>query len=187
VYPSTPLNVIEEYFPGENTYVDEERGLVRSCVVGKPLRDNALRVVKVPSPWKKKYAVPRENSVVVAIVQTIRTDFLLSTIVGVYENKRIVPSGPFAGVLHISQVSHEYVKSLTDYFAVGDVFIAKTLNGYNPYSLTTKSPGLGVILASCGICGSTLRFEEGKLICPRCKTSHSRLVSRSYYNLSFTS
>lgn len=182
VYPSTPLNVIEEFFPGENTYVDDEKGLIRASIVGKPFWDNAARLVKVVPTRKRRYVVPRENSIVVGVIQNIRTDFLLTTIIGIYDNKKIIPTGPFAGVLHISQVSQEYVKSLYDLFAVGDVILAKTMNNYNPYNLSTKAPGLGVILSSCGYCGHVLLFREGKLVCPRCKSSFSRLVSKNYYN-----
>ena len=183
VYPSTPLNVIEEFFPGENTYVDDEKGFIRASIMGKPKWDIATRVVKVVSTRKRKYEIPRENSIVVGIIQNIRTDFLLATIIGLYDNKKIIPTGPFAGVLHISQVSQEYVRSLYDLFAIGDVILAKTMNNYNPYHLSTKAPGLGVILSSCGYCGHVLLFQDGRLYCPRCKSSFNRLISRNYYNI----
>lgn len=182
VYPSTPLNVIEEFLPGENTYVDET-GWIRSGVVGRPAWDTLTRTVRIQLPKPRKYVIPRENTMVVGVVQNVRPDFLLATVVGVYENRKIAPTGPFAGFLHVSQASQEYVKSLYDLFAVGDVILAKALNGYNPYHLSTKSPGLGVILSSCGHCGFVLTFQGGRLVCPRCGSSFNRLISKSYYNV----
>lgn len=180
VFPSSELGVIEEFLPGENTYVDE-RGFIRASVMGKAVIDLANRVARVdPVGRARRLALPREGATVIATITFMRQDFAASLISALLENKKMVSTGPFAGVLHISQVTQEYVKSLYDHFAIGDVILARCLNSYNPYQLTTKGAGLGVILSYCGACGDILRLENGKLRCPRCGLTAQRLVSRYY-------
>lgn len=183
VYPSSILCTIEEYFPGENCYVDDETGFVRSSTIGRPVLDLNSRVVRVSPLRRKPYLMPREGNIVVGVVQSVKVDVLLSNIFGIFEGKKIMPTGPFAGILHVSQASSEYVRSLSDIFSVGDVIFAKALNGSNPFHLSTRQSGLGVVLSSCGRCGHILLFKEGRLVCPRCKMSYQRHVSRFYLNL----
>lgn len=184
--PGDPLAVIEEYFPGEGTYVDEERGLVRASKVGRPLYDYANRVVRVTGrPFR--YSVPRPGSVVLAYVGSVRPELAVLTIVGEYDkggNLRRI-SWPLTGMLHISQASQEYLKNLFEAYAVGDLIKARVLSEENPYQVTTKGPGLGLVLATCSNCGGVLQPDQGGFLkCVECGSRERRKnISRDYIRL----
>jgi len=185
--PGDALAVIEEYAPGENVYVEESTGLLRSAVPCKVVASYSRRQVDCKAP-PKKYEVPRAGSVVYSYVSAVRSDVALLVVFSVEKGKQArVSPFPLAGILHVSQVGRSDVASMYEAVALGDIVRARTLNSENPYQLTIASLDLGVVLSACSLCGAILKLETpaGVLRCPRCRSVEKRAVARSYGNLKF--
>ncbi len=182
VTPGDVLAVIEEYLTGPGTYVEDETGFIRAAILGIKYKDYQLRQVKVNGP-QPKYAVPQPGMIVIGFIHSLRTDIGVVTLIGVSNKKTKPLSSPLTGILHVSQVSEEYIKTMYDAFANGDLIKAKVLSDRNPYQLSTKEQGLGVILTTCSNCGTVVRMEEGVLKCPKCGNIEKRRVSKDYINL----
>ena len=181
VYPGDKLGVEEEYLPGPGVYVDEILGLLRANLAGRVRRNNRQKVIRVEKPGSR-IDYPRPGSIVTGVVTSIRDEMAVITLFPLKENS-MMPH-PLTGILHVSQVSTTYTKSLYDAISLGDLVKAKVLSSENPFQLTIKGPGLGVILSTCSRCGAVLRLKsKNKLECPKCGHIESRKTSSSYINL----
>jgi exosome complex component CSL4 len=181
IAPGEPLAVPEEYDPGSGTYVDPHTGLIRSAVPGIPVYDEKARVVYV-KPVKLARA-PRAGSSVVGVVTQIRHDLVA---VDNFGEVAIQPrpqflyeySSKFSGAIPVANIAEEYVKDIEDYFRVGDVVLAKVLNNFTPYHLTTVPPQYGVLYAKCSRCGHLMEpLNNRNLKCPKCGRIEKRKVS----------
>jgi len=175
VVPGDLLGVAEEFLAGPGAY--EENYRVRAAVLGYVVKDTLSKValvrpVKYPS-------LPAPGSVVVGVVAEVREEYARVRIDAVGDR---VLQYPFTGILHIAQIAERVgsVARLYDYVRLGDVVRAKVLSNRPPYILTIKEPKLGVVLASCSLCGATLRLAGDKLVCPRCGNSERRKVGYGY-------
>lgn len=175
VFPGEKLCVLEEFMPGDGTF--EINGNVYSKFVGRVLYDFVSRKVAVV-PLKKVVNIPKQGMVVYAVVSTTKDDVAFTKIFGA--EKEISFSGTFTGILHVSQISNNYIKVVTDAVKVGDVVKAKVLTPWNPFQLTTKDGKLGVIYALCSQCGTPLIKKRTKLHCPKCRNVESRKISSDY-------
>jgi len=180
VVPGDPLAVIEEYNPGEGTYVDES-GWIRAAVKGIARFDVQARTVEV-SP-ERPLRVPRANTDAVGVVTQVRHDVVL---VELYGKVRLQPtprweyeySGRFLGAIPIANISEEYVKDIADYYRPGDVVLVRVLNNQNPFHLATKQPQYGVLYAECSRCGTRLEpVNQRTMKCPKCGHVEKRKVS----------
>ena len=181
VVPGEELAVAEEFLPGPGAYLDEENWVVRSSITGRVLRDLNLKFIRVAGR-RQKYGFPSLGSIVIGYVSSMKTDFALITIIA---NSKMNPlSFPLTGILHISQTTSGFIRNMYEILGIGDLVKTKIISRENPFQLTTKNPGLGVILATCSKCGAVLRrSKSGTLICPRCGNVESRLVAPDYINL----
>lgn len=179
VYPGDPLCMIEEYAPGDGTYVDE-KGVVRAAVVGVVRVDNAARRISV-EPASRKPRMPRKGRSVYAYVYGVpREDLALARI---FADERMIPyNGFFNGVIHISQASDKMLKSIYDAVKPGDVVKATVLSPQPPFMLSLKRPQDGVVLAYCSRCGAPLYRVPGQpqLVCLRCGNVEQRKTSPNY-------
>ena len=177
--PATPgdkLGVEEEFFTGPGTYIDPN-GNIRSQLVGRVLIDIVKRSICVKHVKSKPY-VPKPGNIVLGIVETVSNDLAFTNIYAIED--KTSRTTEFSGVLHISQVSTEYIETMYDALRVGDVIRARVLNNIHPYQLTIKDAGLGVIAAFCTKCGAILKRKNDRLYCPVCGNYEKRKISIMY-------
>lgn len=178
VLPSDKLAVIEEYMPGEGTYADN-KGYIRAAKVGYPIADKNFKAITVLHPLKKPF-IPRYGMIVLGIITSVKEDLVFVDIIADKDGKPF--SGKYTGVIHLSQASKTFIKTVEDAFKLSDIVLAKVLTDkLPPYQLTTKAPELGVIAAMCSKCGGVLaKRDENTLICPRCGNVEKRKVALGY-------
>jgi exosome complex component CSL4 len=177
VAPGDILGVIEEFLPGSGVYEDE-KGYLRSCVLGSALIDRYKKIASV-KPAVNKYLTLKNGDIVEGVVEYMNEDLAFVRIYWV-ENKRAVKPVDAIGVIHISQASQTYVESMYDVVRLSDVVRAKVVGGKGVYQLSIKEPHLGVIYARCNYCGGELIYENGRLVCSSCGQVNKRKVASTY-------
>lgn len=174
--PGDELGTIEEYTPLRNTY--ERDGVVRAKVVGLAELDAAkheARVIEV-----KRVPLPRNGDAVYAVVSSLR-DAVAYVDIFYNEVAKVFYPLPFRGVIHVSEVSNERVRSLYEVYGYGDVLRARVLSAKPPYMLSTKGSEYGLLVTRCPRCMVTLRRKGLWLHCPVCKKTYKkRKISRHY-------
>ncbi len=171
------LFTIEEFMPGSGTYAYED-GVIRASQVGFLKIDFTQRIVSIKQV-KGKPVYPRPGDIVIGVVTSVSDDIAFIDIFQV--EGRSSRSVDFTGVVHVSQVSEKYVKSMYDALRPGDIVRARVLNDRIPFQLTTKGPQFGAILAYCSKCGGVLkRQSEDSVVCSRCGSIEKRKVSIKY-------
>jgi exosome complex component CSL4 len=177
VFPGEKLAVIEEYNDGPGTY--QEEGEVRSSEIGEPKLDSDRRamVVKKATP---DIIVPEKGMDIVAEVGSVaRRDARID--IFMLNGKLIHPT--YSGVIHISDISRDYVKNIDMALKNGDIVKGKLVNVANRLNQTSlEGPEYGVIYAYCSRCGGLLEDQQGKLICPDCGRVERRKTAKSYGN-----
>ena len=178
VLPSDKLAVIEEYIPGEGTYADDH-GYIRAARVGYSIADKNFKVITVVHPQRKPF-IPKQGMIVLGVVTSVKEDLVFIDIIADKDGNPF--SGKFTGVIHLSQASKTFIKTIEEAFKLSDIVLAKVLTDrIPPYQLTTKPPELGVIAATCSLCGTILvRRDENTLICPQCGNTEKRKVALNY-------
>lgn len=178
VVPGDLLATSEEFIPGDGAY--EEDGKIYSSIVGVALVDTRAKKISVfprmPSP-----PVLKHGDVVVGRVEEVR-DQSVTVHIGVLRGRedRQLPS-PSTGIIHISHVRRGFTRGVSKQFRPGDIVRARILNATRePAWLSTEGDDLGVILALCSRCRSTLEVEGGKLKCPSCGNVESRKLASDY-------
>ncbi|EZQ06950.1 MULTISPECIES: exosome complex RNA-binding protein Csl4 [Acidianus] len=170
-FPGEELGVIEEFIPGENTY--EEDGFIRSASVGKVFYDMINRRSNVISTKKSAISGLKKARYVYGTVISIKEDSALVNISSI-EDKFVTL---ISGILHVSQVSGKYIETITDAVKLGDIIRAKPITFASPVYLTLKGKDLGVVLASCSICGHLMiKADEEHLKCPNCGNVEKRKI-----------
>jgi exosome complex component CSL4 len=165
----------EEYIPHKYVYVDE-RGNIRSAVIGKVVFDTLNRRVLVKP--LKDIKIPKTGDIVIGWITSMRDDVAFIKVVG-YDFVKLFKHS-FTAVLHISQATDSRGDNMYNYVRIGDVVKVKVLNDYLPLLVTIKEPKLGVMLAYCSRCGSALHYDGNKLICSVCGNTEQRKVSLDY-------
>ncbi|MEM4576777.1 MAG: exosome complex RNA-binding protein Csl4 [Candidatus Nezhaarchaeales archaeon] len=177
VVPGEEIGVIEEFLPGEGTYIDGS--LIRSTMLGVATLDIKERRASI-KPLLKKIPLPIERGdIVIGEVVGMKRD-TATVLIKKNESKGLAINNPFHGLLHVSQVSNKFVELLSDAVKVTDVLIAKVLNSKPPYQLSIKEKGLGVILAFCPNCQAPMSIKNRKLYCIKCKIQETRKLSTRY-------
>lgn len=181
VIPGEAVCVEEEALPGEFISSDG-KGYLRSQVVGIAVL-NKLRKTVTVKPLVRRELTLKQGVVVEGWVYSVHEDV---AVVRIYmaNNTRVNA----IGLLHISQISNEYITDIQDYVRPGDTIKARVLNSTPPYLLTIKEPQLGVIHAYCGSCGEELYLTStGVLVCKNCGRVERRKVASGGYLLITTS
>lgn len=174
VTPGERVGVEEEALPTSGVYVDK-KGNIRSLYVGRAILDVYKKTISV-KPFIKRDLTLKQGAVVEGRVMSTSDEIAVIRIYS-HENNRV----DAVGLLHISQISSEYVKDINDYVKPGDIIKAKVINSSVPYLLTTREPSLGVIYAQCSNCGSTLYLHSsGYLTCKTCGNQEKRKVAVGY-------
>jgi len=174
-FPGEKLAVIEEYSDGPGTY--QKDGDVRSSTIGMTTIDKARRelVIKKTTPM---IVVPDEGMEIIAQVGSVaRRDARID--IFVIDGKHIHPTT--SGVIHISDLSRDYLKNIDMAVRSGDIVKGKLINTKNRLNQTSlKGSEYGVIYGFCSRCGGLLEKKEGKLICPDCGRMERRKTANTY-------
>ena len=175
--PGEILGVIEEFIPCENVYV--VNGFIKSLVLGMPLYNIKEHVVSVKPLKDNKPLVPRLNDVVYSQVVRIRENVAFTSIFEI--EGRGCLQVPFTGILHVSQVSTSYVKTIYDAVRIGDVVRARIVSRKGPpFHISTRGKDMGVVYALCPICVKPLKKRGVHLSCPSCRRVSKRKISELY-------
>lgn len=178
--PGEVLAEIEEYIPGEGTYVDPQ-GRIRSSGVGVLKIDESFKIISLKA--RRRWREVPVGASVLAIVTSLKHDAVVAEIYGVLQlgstpRWSYELDSPRAALLQISQMVGEYVKDINDYYRVGDVILAKVIGAVPPFHLSTKAPQYGVIYAHCSKCMSLMEPVSSKTMkCPVCGNAEQRKVS----------
>jgi len=175
--PGEVIGVIEEFIPRENVYVTD--GFIKSLVLGIPLYDIKEHVVSVKPVKGNKPLIPRLNDIVYSQVTRIKESTAFTSIFEI-EGKGCLQV-PFTGILHISQISSSYVKSIYDVIRIGDVIRARVVSKRGPpFHISTRGKDMGVVYALCPLCVRPLKRRGVHLLCPSCRRVSKRKLSELY-------
>jgi exosome complex component CSL4 len=175
VFPGDKLAVVEEYGDGKGTY--QLDGDVRSSEIGVTEIDAVTRSMLVKKRTHE-ILVPLEGMDVVAEVGSVaRKDARVD--IFMLDGKHVHPT--YSGVIHISDISTDYVKNIDMALRSGDTVKGKLVNTKNRLNqITLAGPEYGVIYAYCSRCGGLLVRDGGKLTCPDCGRVERRKTARDY-------
>ena len=176
VLPGDLLGTAEEFVPGLGTY--EENGRVYAALLGHKQVDHHARAVSV----RAIHAIPRlgEGDLVYVRVDELKSAMAIVTVLASAATRRAVPGEP-EGTIHISKAREGYTETLATEFGVGDIVLAKVLQGRPAIKLTTAPNTLGVVSARCQSCHAILVADgRGGLSCPRCGAVERRKMAREY-------
>ncbi|UCH02548.1 MAG: exosome complex RNA-binding protein Csl4 [Candidatus Bathyarchaeota archaeon] len=174
VTPGDKLGVIEEFLPGLGTYVDD--GNIYSSTIGHLLIDLFKKKIS-DNPSTSITPIPKVGDIVVGQVVNIQDKNIVIKISQINTESRSV----LTGIMHVSDVSTSYVKTMFNAFKVGDFVRAKVISSTNKeFHLSTKGSNLGVIQAFCSNCGHLLVFQKHRLRCLNCKKIERRKIVLGY-------
>jgi exosome complex component CSL4 len=178
VLPGDLLGTAEEFVAGYGTY--EENGRVYAALFGHTHVDPQARAITV----KALHAIPRlaDGDLVYARVSELKSAMAICEILASAATNRAVPGAP-EGTVHISKAREGYTESLSTEFGVGDIVLAKVIQGRPTVKLTTAPADLGVVSARCQTCHAVLAPDVkggGGLHCLRCGANERRKVARDY-------
>lgn len=176
VLPGDLLGTAEEFVTGPGTY--EDKGRVYAALFGHRHVDRAARAVSVrainPIPHLS------EGDLLYARVDEIKSAMAIVTVLASAASNRSVPGEP-EGTIHISKARDGYTESLSTEFGVGDIVLAKVLQGKPSIKLTTAPAQLGVVAARCQNCHALLSLNsKGALECLRCGNVERRKTAQDY-------
>lgn len=175
VTPGQKLGVIEEFMSNSGTY--EEAGEIHSNNVGFVLMDLANKKVSVYTVVHN-LNFPKVGSVVMGKVTNVQNS---QTIIRIRQVEKKLISSFFTGMIHISDISFNYVDNMFDEFKVGDMVRAKVISTKNRiFHLSTKEETLGVTYTQCSKCGGKLRESRRNLKCERCGYFAKRKFASDY-------
>ncbi len=180
VVPGDRLGVIEEFSPGQGTFV--EKGKIHAKISGRTLLDLQNKKVSV-YPLVRGARIPRVDSIVIGQVSGLQNKTAAIRIFNI-GNEQV--SGVFTGLLYISDISMSYVESIYDTCKPGDIVRAKVISEKNRvFHLSTKEKNLGVLYAFCSRCGHTLQQKRYKMSCPNCGNIEKRRIALDYGKIAF--
>jgi len=179
VLPGDYLGAAEEFLPGRGTY--EHGGRIYASLLGKPQIDPQDRTIRV----EPRNSVPEvfDGDLVYARIEELKSAMAICEVLTTATNRRGVPGKP-EGTVHISKAKEGYTESLSGEFAVGDIVLAKVLQGRPSIKLTTAAPTLGVVSARCQVCHALLNLNAKPPTCPRCGHQEHRKLAKGPHPLS---
>jgi exosome complex component CSL4 len=176
VFPGERLGVIEEFIPGSGTYVED--GNIYASALGYLSRDEINKEIGIHSITKSPI-LPQVNDIVIGRVEYIHDKTLTIKIAQINEHP---VSSAFSGVMHISNATRSYTKTMFDIYNVGDLIRARVLSVMNNENhLTTEDRAFGVVESSCTHCGNQLQLVRRRLRCPICKVGERRKIAYDHY------
>lgn len=178
VVPGEFLATAEEFVPDEGVY--EENSGIYSAVTGVTLRDIDSKKISV-HPKTETPPEFSEGDIVIGRITNIRGQIANVDIGAIRgKNNREIPFSVDA-IIHISEISDDYVDEIRDEFRPLDIIRAKVKAvGKDSVKLTTKGESLGVLVAFCSRCRNLLEKKNSKLKCPHCGDMTSRKITNDY-------
>lgn len=175
VFPGDKLGVIEEFIEGKGAY--KKDGVVRSEELGFTDYNVLEHVVEVEKKTPE-LIIPNEGDEVIAEIGSVaRRDARVD--VFIVNKKEVFPS--YSGVIHISDISKNYIKNIDSAMRSGDIIKAKVVNVKNRLNqLSMEGEEYGVIYAYCSRCGTLLEKNINRLVCSKCNRTESRQTSKYY-------
>uniref|UniRef100_A0A7C3UH61 Exosome complex component Csl4 n=1 Tax=Geoglobus ahangari TaxID=113653 RepID=A0A7C3UH61_9EURY len=172
VFPGDFLGYVEEYIAGEGVY--EEDGKLYASKAGKlQIRDRTISIL----PIKTIPEIKKGDIIIGRIIDT-KNNFAMVEIARKRGSDRVLGHYDRA-LLHISNVSDKYTKSIEECVRFWDIISAKVID--DNLRISIKEEDLGVLKAICSVCGENLIKKEGdKLKCPKCGNVEKRKISKNY-------
>ena len=176
VLPGTRLAVTEEFIAGQGTY--SEDNYIFSAVTGKVVIDlNRHEISVISKP--QSASVPKVGDIVLGGVVNVSRQ-MITVAVSYINNRTVHPQ--YTMVIHISQLSKEYLDTADDAVCLADIVRAKVLDAKTiPLQGSLIGSQLGVVLASCSQCGGKLdKVGRNKLKCTECSSIQKRKTTIDY-------
>jgi exosome complex RNA-binding protein Csl4 len=174
VVPGDKIAEIEEFLPDDTCF--EEEGSILSGVIGEVITDVKKHKITV-KPFKKHFEINRGD------IGLGRVEYVKKQIasVDIYRlNEREVPL-PVNSILHVSETSRRYVRSMYDVTRPGDWIKFRIIKTTKPIYISLIGEGLGVVLGHCNRCGHELDFyRRNSLKCANCNFIQNRITSKSF-------
>lgn len=176
VLPGDQVSTSEELLPGEGTF--EEDGIIRASRFGTFSIDEKHKKAVI-QPLTSIPIEIKKNDIVLAYVESVRSNMVIADVVHVIGKKRHI-SGDTNGTLRVSEISNTYVKEPATEFNTGDIIRAKITQVKPSLQLTTKDRDLGVIKANCSNCRQILYKKNNILECNNCGNKEKRKMAIDY-------
>ena len=178
VFPGDELATAEEYSGRFGTYEDET-GLIRANMVGKPVYDDKERVVYL-EPLADPPNTIKKGDIVIGRVRDIRSSVAMIEVAAKVGVPRSI-SGDSDGVIHISKISKQYLDDFGRALKIGDMIRARVEKAQPQIELSTNGPDLGVISATCPSCLTPLEaVSNDRLECPSCERKVPKKIAKDY-------
>jgi exosome complex component CSL4 len=175
VFPGERIAVIEEYNKGLGTY--QLDGDIRSTEVGKTTLDDERRELTVEKATPEILVPDKGMDVIAEVGSVARKDARID--IFILDGKHVFPT--YSGVIHISDISRDYIKNIDSALKNGDIIKGKLVNVVNRLNQTSlEGTEYGVIYAYCSRCGGLLEQKQSKLICPDCGRIERRVLAKGY-------
>ncbi len=176
VFPGTQLAVTEEFLGGSGTYSTDR--FIFASVIGNVVIDVEKHEISVV-PKPKSAVIPKNGDIFVGSVVNASRQMVTVAIYFI-NNSEINPT--FTLVIHVSQVSKEYLETVDEGIRFGDIIRGKIIDAKTiPLQGSLIGSQLGVVLASCSICGGKLdKIGRDRLKCVQCNQTERRKTTIDY-------
>ncbi len=178
VVPGDFLATVEEFIPNEGVY--EEGHNVYSSRTGVVLKDADSKKISV-HPKTDTPPVLKKGDIVIGTIDQIRGQIANVDIAAIRgkEDRELSFSGD--SIIHISNISDDYVEEIEDELKPADIVRAKVTDmTKNSAKLSIVGDSLGVLVAFCSKCRYEMEKNNSKLKCPNCGSAESRKIANDY-------
>lgn len=178
VVPGDFLATVEEFIPNEGVY--EEGHNVYSSRTGVVLKDADSKKISV-HPKTDTPPVLKKGDIVIGTIDQIRGQIANVDIAAIRgkEDRELSFSGD--SIIHISNISDDYVEEIEDELKPADIVRAKVTDmAKNSAKLSIVGDSLGVLVAFCSKCRYEMEKDDSKLKCPNCGSAESRKIANDY-------
>ncbi|MHA2357220.1 MAG: exosome complex RNA-binding protein Csl4 [Candidatus Heimdallarchaeaceae archaeon] len=176
VFPGTRIAVTEEFLGGTGTYSNED--YIFSAVIGYVninIEKHEISVLSKP----KMTPVPKVGDIFIGGVSNLSRQ-MITVSINYINNQEIYPT--YTLIIHISQVSRDYLESADEALSLGDFVRGKIIDAKTiPLQGSLIGSQLGVIQSNCNSCGGKLnKIGRTKLKCSECSKIESRNTTVDY-------
>jgi len=173
VAPGDWLGVIEEFIPSEGTYEGED-GSIYSSTGGKVVIDEH----KIAVHCARDLVVPARGIKGIGQVTSVKKQ--IATL-NLFKIGNRVLNIPMSAVIHISNSSHSYIRSMFDVVRPGDWIYCVIIKPGVPAHVSLVGREFGVLKGFCNYCGRELNQFKGTLLkCSYCDEIQPRIVAVDY-------
>ncbi len=173
VAPGDWLGVIEEFIPSNGTY-EEKDGSIYASTGGKVVIDEHRIAVQTD----REMVLPVRGVKAIGLVSTVKKQVAS---VDIFKIGTRILNIPITALLHISNSSHSYVRSMYDVCRPGDWVYSVIIKSGVPVHVSLVGSEFGVLKGLCNYCGHALiRFKTSLLKCSTCEEIQPRVVSHDF-------